>query len=193
MSSEKGFAPSAKLQTKFFCTLALVFALGFLPWVLLGFIPELGLTFVWIYVLANAVWVGVAAVLVPPYYRSIRYELTEDEIIVRKGILTKTENIVPYRTITNVSIKRDLFDRWLGMGGLQIHTAGYSQQTNAEANLAGLEDYREVHASIMDALRRYRGDSGPSVAMASANLERRDTTQLLAEILAEVKALRSKS
>jgi membrane protein YdbS with pleckstrin-like domain len=188
----KRFPPSSALRTKFYYVVILVFVLGFLPWLLLTLAPDIGWAFVAIYLAANAVWIVVAVVLIPPYFRSIEYELDEDEIIVRKGIVTKTEKMVPYRMVTNVAIRRDPLDRLLGMGSVQVHTAGYSQQTNAEASLSGLGNYREVHAAIMEALRQYRAESAQKAPTGSAEPSEvsRDTRQLLADILAEVKAMR---
>ena len=62
------------------------------------------------YAAATIITWGLVGALVPPYYRSISYELTEDEVVVRKGIVTKVVKTVPYRTITNTVVARGLFD-----------------------------------------------------------------------------------
>ncbi|MFN2224011.1 MAG: PH domain-containing protein, partial [Candidatus Promineifilaceae bacterium] len=65
--------------------------------------------------------VGMA--LTGPYYRSLRYEVMADEVIVRAGIVTTSVKHVPYRTVTNITIRRGLMDRWLfGLGTLNIQT-----------------------------------------------------------------------
>jgi len=71
--------------------------------------------------------------LYPAYYRSIRYELREDEIVVHKGIITKSTKVVPYSTVTNLNMKRDLLDRWLlNLGTVNVETAGKSGQAEPE-------------------------------------------------------------
>ena len=148
--------PSEKLKTKHTFYVWIIFLLFMFPFVFLGFVPELGWTFVLIYLLANAFWIAIALVLIPPYYRSISYELGDEEIVVRKGIITHTVQTVPYRTVTNLEVKRGPLDRMLGLGGVAVHTAGYSQQSTAEASLVGLDDHDQVAERIYAALRRYR-------------------------------------
>jgi len=190
--------PSERLKTKYYVWVWLIFLLFFLPFLFLGLAPGLGWTFVLIYLGANAVWMVVAYLLIAPYYRSISYELGDEDIIVKKGIITKTETMVPYRMVTNVSVKRGPVDRLLGIGTLEVHTAGYSQQTNAEANLPGLVDYEAARQRVMAELHRYRVEAGGRAVPAGpeAQVEQpaeanREMVELLRQILTEVKHLRS--
>jgi len=190
MAVNKAFGPSPKLARKFRVYTWLVFITCFFPFVFLGFVPELGWTYVLIYLAANAVWIIIAYALIPPYCRSIQYELGEEEVIARRGILTKTVETVPYRTVTNIALKRGPMDRWLGIGGLLIHTAGYSAQTTAEARLIGLEDYEAVHREVLAALRRYRARTGGAVGAEELQPASGDVAELLRQILVELRALR---
>jgi membrane protein YdbS with pleckstrin-like domain len=109
------------------------------------------------YAAATVLTWGLAGGLIPPYFRSISYELSEDEVVVRKGIVTKVVKTVPYRTITNTVVKRDLFDRWIfGLGSVLIQTAGMSGTTGYEENLVGLTDWDAAHEQIVTRLRRFR-------------------------------------
>lgn len=190
MGSSRIIRPSEKLETKYNAYVWLIFFLLVFPFVFLGFIPDLGWTYVWIFVAANVPWIAPALVLIPHYYRSIEYELGEEEIIVRKGIITKTTKTVPYRTVTNISVKRGPLDRWLGMGGIAIHTAGFSQQGGPEAALAGLEDYEGVYEDVFSALRRYRARTGQTVGAEELPEPSEAVAGLLREILGELRALR---
>lgn len=190
MAVNRMFEPSPKLAHKFRIYTWLVFITCFFPFVFLGFVPELGWTYIGIYLAANAVWIVIAYALIPPYCRSIRYELGEEEVIARRGILTKTIETVPYRTVTNIALKRGPLDRWLGIGGLLIHTAGYSAQTTAEARLGGLEDYEAVHREVLAALRRYRARTGGAVGAEELQPAGGDVADLLRQILVELRTLR---
>jgi membrane protein YdbS with pleckstrin-like domain len=190
MSAARAFRPSQKLERKYRVTVWLVFLLTIFPFVFLGLVPELGWTYVGIFLAANAVWLVPTLLLMGPYYRSIQYELGEEEVIARRGILTKTVDTVPYRTVTNISLKRGPLDRWLGIGGLVIHTAGYSAQATAEACLVGLEDYDRVHHELLAALRRYRARTGPAIGAEEQPLAEGNATALLQQILNELQALR---
>jgi len=140
-------------------------------------------------VAAIVAWV-VALILAGPYYASLGYEIEDDEVIVRVGILTHSVKHVPYRTVTNVTVKRDILDRWFfGLGTLNIQTAGMSGTSGAEEKLVGLTNVQEVYEMVVKELRRFRGGMAPTAtevepepALASA-----DT---LSAILVELKAIR---
>jgi len=65
------------------------------------------------------------------YYNSYRYEIKNNSIMVRKGILSITESEVPFDKIQNVDIFRDILHRILGLSSIHIQTAGYSESTEA--------------------------------------------------------------
>jgi len=149
--------PHRNYLVKLYLSTSLIFLLFIFPFVFLGFLPDLGWLYVIIFLGANVLWIAPTFLLYPAYYRSIYYELKEDEIVVHKGIWTKSTKVVPYRTVTNLHQKRDIFDRWLfNLGTLKVQTAGMSGQTGAEEVLVGLEDYDGVLKMVRDELRRYR-------------------------------------
>ena len=140
-------------------------------------------------VVLNGLWWLIALILSGPYYRSLRYEVQDDEVVVNVGIWTKSVKHVPYRTVTNLQVKRDIVDRWLGIGTLNIQTAGMSGQKGAEERLVGLSDVQEVYEVVVQELRRFRGGMAPTQADVDADPA---VTQQgsLGEILAEVRAIR---
>ena len=80
-----------------------------------------GMTAIAVIFFLNLVWAVPAFLLVKPYYNSLKYEVADDEVIVRAGIMTKTVKHVPYRTVTNITVKRGLLDRLLfNIGTLNI-------------------------------------------------------------------------
>ena len=128
--------------------------------------------------------------LTGPYYRSLSYEIQDDEVIVHVGILTKSVKHVPYRTVTNLTVKRDILDRWLfGLGTLNIQTAGMSGQTGAEERLVGLTNVQEVYEMVVTELRRFRGGMAPTAAEAES-ASAVVSADALSAILAEVRAIR---
>ena len=140
-------------------------------------------------VVLNGLWWVVALILIGPYYRSLRYEVQDDEVVVNAGIWTKSVKHVPYRTVTNMEVKRDVVDRWLGIGTLNIQTAGMSGQKGAEERLVGLSNVQEVYEAVVEELRRFRGGMAPT----QADVEAEPVAALpdgLGEILAEVRAIR---
>jgi uncharacterized membrane protein YdbT with pleckstrin-like domain len=137
----------------------------------------------------TVVWI-LALVLAGPYYSSLNYEVQDDEVIVDVGIITHSVKHVPYRTVTNITVKRDILDRWFfGLGSLHIQTAGMSGQSGAEEKLVGLTNVQEVYEMVVTELRRFRGGMAATAAgVEPGPLEASDET--LTAILGELKAIR---
>ena len=134
----------------------------------------------------DLIWWVPAMLLSGPYYRSLKYEIQDDEVIMRVGVITKAVKHVPYRTVTNMTVKRGPLDRWLyGMGTVNIQTAGMSGNTGAEESLVGLSNYDEVYEMVVAELRRFRGAMAPTAAQVED-----DPGSALNAILGEVRAIR---
>ncbi len=106
-------------------------------------------------------WLGlipILAVLVDYYVRKMEFAILDNEVIVKKGIINRTIKHIPFRTITNVSSRYGVYDRLLGIGTVQIETAGKSgQQTGPEAKIEGINNFTQVRDLILEALRQFRG------------------------------------
>lgn len=134
----------------------------------------------------DVLWWVPAMLLSAPYYRSLSYEIREEEVIVRAGIVTRSVKLVPYRTVTNLTVKRGLLDRWLGLGTVDIQTAGMSGTNNVEQSLVGLENAQEVYELVVRELRRFRGTATEGVGDTDVPA----SADTLTAILAEVRAIR---
>ncbi|NLS80157.1 MAG: PH domain-containing protein [Chloroflexi bacterium] len=188
MSAPKIVKPHPRYLTKLYISTLVIAGLFVLPWILLGLIPELGWAYVLIFVLANALWMVPTFLLFPLYFKSIHYEIGESELIAHQGILTQSVKTVPYRTITDLEVKRGPLDRWLfNLGSLEVQTAGQSAQAGAEVRLVGLADWSALRAEIVERLRAYRASSGTG---AEVEAKAGGDTELLRQILAEIKGLR---
>jgi uncharacterized membrane protein YdbT with pleckstrin-like domain len=166
--SAREFLPNSKYQFKLMLVITLI---GFLVLLGTGIIsvlislddPGAGLVVFGITFLALAIYWVVGMLISVPYFRSLRYEIQDDEVIVNVGIITHSVKHVPYRTVTNITVKRDIFDRWFfNLGTLTIQTAGMSGQSGAEESLAGLDNVQEVYELVVTELRRFRGAMSPT-------------------------------
>jgi uncharacterized membrane protein YdbT with pleckstrin-like domain len=191
--AERSFIPNARYQIKL---LVVNTVIAFLILVGTGVLsaliglddPSAALTIFLIFAGFDALYWLVAIAVILPYYRSLRYEIREDEVIVHVGIFTHSVKHVPYRTVTNITVSRDIFDRWFfNLGTLQIQTAGMSGQSGAEEKLVGLENVQEVYEMVVTELRRFRGGMSPTAAEEEQGEMVKDTT---ADLLEEVRAIR---
>lgn len=190
--------PDSRLMKKFFIEAALIYGLpviGILI-LLLVIMASKGLAladrpvvvFLSVLAISSAVIWVMLAVLIPKYFRSISYELTDKDVVVRKGILTRVTKTIPYRTITNIVEARDLIDRYVvDLGSVQIQTAGMSGTAGYEATLGGLDDWEAVHGQILEKLRRFRGSMSPAAADSEADAP---AEPVFERILAELQAIR---
>jgi len=159
------------LRQKLYLLTAFIGVLAIVPSLLLGIFAGLdagGSSGMMVGIIAaiglNVLWLAPAFIAIPFYCRSLQYEIQDDEVIVRAGIITKSVKHVPYRTVTNLKAMQDPFDRLLGIGTLKIQTAGMSGQQGAEESLIGLPNFQEIYEQVATALRRYRGAMSPTQA-----------------------------
>ncbi|MFO7743249.1 MAG: PH domain-containing protein [Anaerolineae bacterium] len=183
--------PSRNYLTKAYVTIAIIALAIVLCGLLIGGLislgEETGVEALWwslrVTLGLNVLWGVPAVLLMGPYYRSLRYEIHEDQVIMHVGVITRSVKYVPFRTVTNMAVKRDPLDRLFGIGSLQIQTAGISGSTQAEQHLVGLEDPQAAYDLAVKALRRFRGSMSPTAADV-------DEEDLLRAILDEVRAMR---
>ncbi|MFV7772024.1 PH domain-containing protein [Shewanella marisflavi] len=122
------------------------------------FSPKLGLY----WLTSGAVLLGVTVVGIPllllwfplgllvtnRYIANMSAELTTKKLIVRKGILTRTENTVPLDKITDMAMIQGPLMRLFGIHKLTIETAGQSG-TGALISLTGVEEVAEFRGAVM--------------------------------------------
>ena len=95
-----------------------------------------------------------------------------------------------YRTVTNVTIKRGILDRYMfNIGTLNIQTAGMSGSTGAEESLVGLADVQEIYDIVVQKLRLFRGGMTPTTTEVDIEPDA-SSRDVLNAILSEVKAIR---
>ena len=106
------------------------------------------------------------------YVRNMEFRIEDKEIIVKKGIINKMEKHIPFRTITNVSSRYGIYDRFLRIGTVQIETAGRSgQQTGPEAKIEGIRNFFEVRDIILNRLRKFRGSYTTTTEIETPSFE----------------------
>ena len=165
---------------------------GYLFGLLVGIDEGVGVTIeitIYTALLAALFWI-MAAILSVFYYRSLSYEIQDDEIIVRVGIVTKSVKHVPYRTVTNISIKRGILDRFMfDIGTLNVQTAGMSGTSGAEQSLVGLEDVNGVYDDVVKKLHAFRGAMSPTTA-EDDTVRESPQSDVMTSMLEELRAIR---
>ena len=93
-------------------------------------------------------WIITAPIMIL-WIKNLSYYIEVDKIVIKKGILTKIKQNIPFRMVTDFMLERTLYDRWLGIGSIKIQTAGQTQNaTGYEGKLAGLINWDELHEKL---------------------------------------------
>lgn len=72
--------------------------------------------------------------LIPRQVRAMGYAETDDDLVIRKGILFRSVRVVPYGRMQFVDVDQGPFERMLGISSVKLHTASAS----SDAYLPGL-------------------------------------------------------
>ncbi len=113
-------------------------------------------------------WI-IAVPIMALWVRNLIYIVGEERISIHKGILSRIQQNIPYRAITDFQLHRSPFDRLLGIGSLRIQTAGQGQTaTGYEGNLAGLVDWEDLLEQLRSNVQQYQ--DAPGAQSSSENI-----------------------
>jgi len=88
-------------------------------------------------------------------YHTLRYRFDDEGISAKWGILFRREIYLTYRRIQDIHVNRNLFERWLGIGKVDVQTA--SGSASAELVIEGMEDYAAVRDFLYAKMRGAKG------------------------------------
>lgn len=92
-------------------------------------------------------------ILVHYYFKMLEYEILDTEFVIRRGVITRTKTIIPFRTITNLLIKQGPLDRLFGISTILIQTAGESKSNNPEGKIVGIYYPHKLLEEILNLVR----------------------------------------
>ena len=116
----------------------------------------------WLYLLqAMATLIAFPFVFLPLFfkYHTLRYTFDDEGVSAAWGFLFRREIFLTYRRIQDIHVSRNLIERWLGIGKVEIQTAAGS--SSAELALEGMEHWDQVRDYLY---RRMRGTGSSSDA-----------------------------
>jgi membrane protein YdbS with pleckstrin-like domain len=123
------------------------------------------------------------------YYDSMWYELHEDEMRWKRGVLFRRTGIVPYNRITNIDIMQGPVMRALDISTLSIQTAGYSGKAQAEIRIEAILHAQELRELIRTMVRICSGGDGTGTGKSEQAPVIKPTD--LQQIFEEIKAIRA--
>ncbi|TFH00520.1 MAG: hypothetical protein E4H13_07285 [Calditrichales bacterium] len=152
---------------------------------------DLFVTFVfWIVIIsANLLMWLIAYPLTLLWVKNLAYFIQDERITIHMGILTKTQQNIPFRAVTDFALSRTIFDRILGIGSIKVQTAGQTQNPSGyEGHLAGLLDYESLHEDLRSRLHALHP---MAEAVTTAEKSHGTDQAILAEILHVLKEIKT--
>ena len=133
-------------------------------------------------------WI-IAAPIIVLWIKNLAYYIEDDRITIHKGILTKMQQNIPYRSVTDFMLHRSLYDRFLGIGTINIQTAGQAQTASGyEGQLAGLILWDDLLQKLRGRLKKLHPIA--EATTAAEGIGRPSDEAALPQILAELRAIR---
>ena len=142
-----------KKQIYIFLTITVLVYIFFVPFCLI--ILNEGGPGLFILFLGTVGWSALGAIILlfhKLWIDRLSYIIKDSSITIYKGIFTKIEQNIPTSKVTDFVLHRDLFDRFIGIGSIQVQTAGASGAVGYEGKIDGVLDYEEVHKNLRDKL-----------------------------------------
>jgi putative membrane protein len=130
--------------------------------------------------------------LIPLYFRysTMQYQVEEEGITMRWGILFRREVSLTYARIQDIHLSSNVLERWLGLARVQVQTA--SGSSSAEMTVEGLPQYEAIRDFLYSRMRGARDRAaGAAPAGEAAPEGLAELTGILREIASEVRALRT--
>ncbi len=118
----------------------------------------------------------------PRFHKSLHYLISDEHVLVEKGVWWQRKTTIPFEKITNVDRTQNPFERIYGIGKVHCQTAGAggSQGAKAEAVISGVKNLSEIQEELEQRIRGKVGRRTPA----------RTEKDVLEKILVELKAIR---
>lgn len=142
------------------------------------------LTLFTIYAVLTTVFFPIA--IVPLYFRfrTLRYRFDEEGVSVSYGILWRKETYLTYARIQDIHVTRNIFERWLGLGTVEIQTA--SGSSSAAESIVGVTQFNAIRNYLYAHMRGH----GRVEDMTAGALPAGSSDEILAGIRDELRAVR---
>ena len=130
----------------------------------------------------------IAWLLIDRYVASIRCDLTERSLVIRKGVLTKVESTIPLTKITDLQMHQGPIMRLFGLKAFRVETAGQSSATGGHlVDMVGIVDADDFRAAVLAQRERLEDGGGAKPEASPADAE-----PVLEEILAVLKRIEAR-
>ncbi len=128
-----------------------------------------------------------AAVMLPIYiyysldYDAYTYEFTEQSVVVRNGILSTNEVVIPYAHISRIEAERSVLERLLGLSSVEIVTPG-PKEMEINHVVPGIP----ASMNFAEEIERWKAGGAPRSPWAKAELKQVIDGEVLRNLVQEL-------
>ena len=128
------------------------------------------------------------------HFITLRYRFDREGVSVSSGFLWRREAYLTYARIQDIHVSRNIFERWLGIGTVQIQTA--SGSASAQESIVGVRAFNEIRNFLYARMRghklQHQGEFAPSQSAParSAPAQSAPIDEVLRGIRDELRAIR---
>lgn len=105
--------------------------------------------------MANVIWQDRKRIFFGLPWSFTRYRLEEEKLIIDKGFFSRTEDEIRLYRITDLTLKRSLWERMFGLG--TVHCCS-GDQTSPELDLLHIKNPRYVKDMLSDMVEKERNE-----------------------------------
>lgn len=105
--------------------------------------------------MARVLPIFIAALAVPALmgaaltYAFARWWMTGDELLLRSGVLSRRDRVIPLSRVQNVEVRQNVFHRLLGVAELRVETAGSGTEAEAVLSVLALDEAQSARARLL--------------------------------------------
>ena len=125
-------------------------------------------------------------------YHTLRYEIDEQGITMRWGILFRREVSLTFARIQDIQLSSNLVERWLGLAKIQLQTA--SGSSAAEMTVEGVREFETIRDFLYSRMRGAKGVAqsgrGAHDLTANSTSSADELTRVLQAVAVELRAIR---
>lgn len=119
------------------------------------------------------------------YIKTLRYQLSGDDLRLDSGVFWKKRKVIPLHKITNTNTLQGPLERWFGLGHLNVQTAGHGASTSPEGRLLGLEEFERIKEELMQKVRLVKSEAVNTEDRPRERTEREFLKEML-EVLSKI-------
>jgi len=125
---------------------------------------------------------------IPAFYKSLEYQIEDDCVKAKAGVLWRKHVTVPFSKMTNLDVTQGPLQRAFDIGTIHVQTAGAGGQQGAQAELrlTGIRNREEIKDIILERVRGYAA----GVEQRKEKISPETEPEILRQMLAELQAVR---